>query len=158
MPHVYEGRFDAAGMKFGIVVSRFNGFITDRMVEGALDVLIRHNASDSDIDIIKVPGSFEIPLAVKMAAKSARYDAVIAIGVIIRGETPNFDYLSSAVIKGIASIGLETSVPVASGVLTTETVEQAINRAGVKYGNRGGEAAASAIEMINLARAFHNKK
>jgi 6,7-dimethyl-8-ribityllumazine synthase len=157
MPQTYEGKLDATGLKFAIVVSRFNSLITERMVEGALDVLLRHNASPSDIDIIKVPGSFEIPIAVKKAAKSDKYDAVIAIGAIIRGETPHFDYLASHVIKGLTGISLEFDIPVASGVITTETLEQAIERAGTKAGNRGGEAALSAIEMANLSRMLsHN--
>ena len=130
MPQIYEGKLDAKGLKFAIVVSRFNSFITDRMVEGALDVLVRHGASQSDIDIIKVPGSFEIPLGVKTAAKSKKYDAVVAVGAIIRGETPHFDYLSSEVTKELSVIGLEFGVPVACGVITTETLEQAIERAG----------------------------
>lgn len=158
MPQIYEGKLDAKGFKFAIVVSRFNSFITDRMVEGALDVLVRHGASQSDIDIIKVPGSFEIPLGVKTAAKSDKYDAVIAIGAIIRGETPHFDYLSSGVTKGLSGIGLEFGVPVASSVITTETLEQAIERAGSKAGNRGGEAAFSAIEMVNLLKELSRKK
>ncbi|HWP91389.1 MAG TPA: 6,7-dimethyl-8-ribityllumazine synthase [Thermodesulfobacteriota bacterium] len=158
MPQVYEGKLDAKGLKFAIVVSRFNSFITDRMVEGALDVLVRHGASQSDIDIIKVPGSFEIPLGVKTAAGSKKYDAVVAVGAIIRGETPHFDYLSSEVTKELSGIGLEFGVPVACGVITTETLEQAIERAGSKAGNRGGEAAFSAIEMVNLLKALSRNK
>src|SRR5919197_4441176 len=150
MPRIYEGKLDATGLRFAIVVSRFNGFITERMVEGALDVLIRHNASESNIDIIKVPGSYEIPIAVKKAVKSDKYDAIIAIGAIIRGETPHFDYLASGVTKSLTVISLESDIPVASGVITTETLEQASERAGTKAGNRGGEAALSAIEMANL--------
>jgi 6,7-dimethyl-8-ribityllumazine synthase len=156
MPRIYEGKLDATGLRFAIVVSRFNGFITERMVEGALDVLIRHNASESNIDIIKVPGSYEIPIAVKKAVKSDKYDAVIAIGAIIRGETPHFDYLASGVTKSLTIISLESEIPVASGVITTETLEQAIERAGTKAGNRGGEAALSAIEMANLNRVLSN--
>lgn len=158
MPQIYEGKLDARGLKFAIVVSRFNSFITDRMVEGALDVLVRHNASPSDIDIVKVPGSFEIPLGVKTVAKLNKYDAIIAIGAIIRGETSHFDYLASEVTKALSAIGLEFGIPVASGVITTDTLEQAIERAGSKAGNRGGEAASSAIEMINLIRALSRKK
>jgi 6,7-dimethyl-8-ribityllumazine synthase len=155
---IYEGKLDAKGLKFAIVVSRFNDFITDRLVEGALDALIRHNASEADIDIIKVPGSFEIPLAVRRAAKSDKYDALIAIGAIIRGETPHFNYLASEITKGLGAISLEFDIPVAFGVITTETVEQAIERAGTKAGNRGGEAALSAIEMANLTKAFSQKR
>lgn len=158
MSQTYEGKLDAKGLKFAIVVSRFNDFITNHMVHGALDVLKRHNASESDIDIIKVPGSFEIPLAVKMAASSSVYDAIIAIGAIIRGETPHFDYLSSTVIGDLASLGLEYGVPIVSGVLTTETLEQAIERGGTKAGNRGGEAALGAIEMANLKKVLPKKK
>ncbi|GBD39140.1 MAG: 6,7-dimethyl-8-ribityllumazine synthase [Deltaproteobacteria bacterium] len=158
MPHIYEGKLDATGFKFAIVVSRFNSLITDRMVEGALDVLLRHNASDSDIDIIKVPGSFEIPFGVKKAAQSGKYDAIIAIGAIIRGETPHFSFLASEVTRALNWISLEFDIPVACGVITTETLEQAIERAGVKAGNRGGEAAFSAIEMANLVKALPRKK
>ncbi|KRT64950.1 MAG: 6,7-dimethyl-8-ribityllumazine synthase, 6,7-dimethyl-8-ribityllumazine synthase [Candidatus Dadabacteria bacterium CSP1-2] len=158
MTRIYEGKLDGKGLKFAIVVSRFNNFITERMVEGALDVLIRHNVSEGDIDIIKVPGSFEIPLGVKKAVKSNKYDAVIAIGAIIRGETPHFDYLSSEITKGLAGISLEYDIPVAFGVITTETLEQAIERAGSKAGNRGGEAALSAIEMANLGRVLSQKR
>jgi 6,7-dimethyl-8-ribityllumazine synthase len=128
------------------------------MVEGALDVLIRNNASESDIDIIKVPGSFEIPLGVKKAAKSNKYDAIIAIGAVIRGETPHFSYLASEVTKGLVGISLEFDIPVAYGVITAETLEQAIERAGTKAGNRGGEAAFSAIEMANLFRVLSRNK
>ncbi len=158
MPQIYEGKLDAKGLKFAIVASRFNDFITNHMVAGALDVLRRHNASESDVDVIRVPGSFEIPFAVKAAASSSIYDAIIAIGVIIRGETPHFDYLSSTVIGDLASLSLEYGVPIVSGVLTTETLEQAIERGGTKAGNRGGEAALSAIEMANLKKILPKKK
>ncbi len=158
MPQTYEGKLDAKGLKFAIVASRFNDFITNHMVEGALDVLRRHNSSESDVDVIRVPGSFEIPFAVKAAAISSIYDAIIAIGVIIRGETPHFDYLSSTVIGDLASLSLEYGVPIVSGVLTTETLEQAIERGGTKAGNRGGEAALSAIEMANLKKILPKKK
>jgi 6,7-dimethyl-8-ribityllumazine synthase len=157
MPKVYEGNLDAKGLKFAVVVSRFNDFITDRLVSGAVDVLLRHNASDSDIDIIRVPGSYELLFAVKKAAEKKRYNAIVALGAIIRGETPHFDYLASAVTKKIASISLEMDVPVASGVLTTETLQQAIERAGSKAGNRGAEAAYSAIEMANLTKILSRK-
>jgi len=154
----FEGKLDAKGLKFAIIVSRFNSFITDRMVEGALDVLMRHDASDADIDIIKVPGSFELPFGVKTAATSKKYDAIIAIGAIIKGETSHFDYLASQVTKELSALGLQLGVPVASGVITTETLEQAIERAGAKAGNRGGEAALSAIEMANLTKLLARKK
>ncbi|MGH7792652.1 MAG: 6,7-dimethyl-8-ribityllumazine synthase [Thermodesulfobacteriota bacterium] len=155
---LFEGKLDAKGLKFAIVVSRFNSFITDKMVEGALDVLLRHNASQPDIDIIKVPGSFEIPLGVKTAASLNKYDAIIAIGAIIRGETSHFNYLASQVTKELSSLSLQSGIPVAAGVVTTETLEQAIERAGAKAGNRGGEAAFSAIEMANLMKQLSRKK
>ncbi|MFI5324508.1 MAG: 6,7-dimethyl-8-ribityllumazine synthase [Thermodesulfobacteriota bacterium] len=157
MPKIYEGNLDAKGLKFAVVVSRFNDFITERLVSGAVDVLVRHNASESDIDIVRVPGSYELLYAVKKAAEKKKYSAIIALGAIIRGETPHFDYLSSAVIKEIASISLQMDVPVASGVLTTETLQQAIERAGSKAGNRGAEAAYSAIEMANLTKILSLK-
>lgn len=158
MPQVYEGKLDAKGLKFAITVSRFNDLITNHMVSGALNVLQRHNASDTNIDILKVPGSFELPFAVKSAARSSKYDAIIAIGVIIRGETPHFDYLASMVTNELARISLEYNIPIASGVLTTETLEQAIERGGTKAGNRGGEAALGAIEMANLNKLLSKKK
>ncbi len=158
MIQTYEGNFDAKGLKFAIIMSRFNGFVTERMVEGAIDMLLKHNAYESNIDIIKVPGSFELPLAVKRAARSAKYDALIAIGAIIRGETPHFDYLASETTNRLSTISLEFEIPVAFGVITTETVEQAIDRAGGKVGNRGAEAALSAIEMANLSKALSQKK
>ncbi len=157
MPNTYEGKLDAKGLKFAIVVSRFNDFITDRLLGGALDVLLRHNASEGDIDVIKVPGSYELLFAVKKATEKKKYNAIIALGAIIRGETPHFDYLSSAVTKEIVSISLDKDVPVASGVITTETLEQAIERAGSKAGNRGAEAAFSAIEMANLNKTLSGK-
>jgi 6,7-dimethyl-8-ribityllumazine synthase len=158
MPQIFEGKLDAKGFKFAIVVSRFNDFITNHMVKGALDMLIRHNTSDLDIDIIKVPGSFEIPFAVRKAAKSSKYDAIIAIGAIIKGETPHFDYLASSVTRNLASLSLEYEIPIVSGVLTTETLEQAIERGGTKAGNRGGEAALGAIEMANLNKILSKMK
>ena len=158
MLNIYEAKLDAKGLKFAVVVSRFNDLITDRMVKGAVDVLVKHNASESDIDVIKVPGSFELPFVVKIAAKSGKYDAIIAIGVIIKGETPHFDYLSSVVMKDLAGIGLEFNTPVVSGVITTENLEQAIERGGTKAGNRGGEAAMSAIEMANLNKLLAKKR
>jgi len=158
MPHVFEGKLDAKGLKFAIIASRFNDLITSHMVSGALGVLQRHNASDSNIDLLKVPGSFELPFAVKTAAMSSKYDAIIAIGVIIRGETPHFGYLASMVTNELARISLEYNTPVVSGVLTTETLEQAIERGGTKAGNRGGEAARGAIEMANLNKLISKKK
>ncbi|AEM77540.1 6,7-dimethyl-8-ribityllumazine synthase [Thermoanaerobacter thermohydrosulfuricus] len=147
---IYEGKLTVEGKKFGIVVSRFNEFITNKLLEGALDALKRHGALNEDIEIAWVPGAFEIPLIAKKMAESKRYNAVIALGAVIRGETPHFDYVANEVSKGIAKISLDTEVPVIFGVLTTDTIEQAIVRAGTKGGNKGFEAAVTAIEMANL--------
>jgi 6,7-dimethyl-8-ribityllumazine synthase len=151
MIRTIEGDLQGKGLSFNIVVSRFNSFITDRLLEGALDALKRHGVEEKDIAIIKVPGAFEIPLGVRKAA-NASVTAVIALGALIRGGTPHFDYLSAEVTKGVAMVMLDTGIPVAYGVLTTDTVEQAIERAGTKAGNKGAEAALSAIEMANLVR------
>ncbi len=145
-----EGRLSAEGLKFAIIVGRFNSLITEKLVEGAVDCIIRHGGSEDSITIIKVPGSFEIPLAAKRAAKSGSYDAVICLGAVIRGATPHFDYVANEVTKGIAQVALETEVPIAYGILTTDTIEQAIERAGTKMGNKGFDAALTAIEMANL--------
>lgn len=145
-----EGKIVAKGMKFGIVASRFNDFICGRLIEGAVDALVRAGADEKDMVIYKVPGSFELPLTAKKVAKSDRYDAVICLGAIIRGATPHFEYISAEVSKGIAVVGLETEVPVVFGVLTTDTIEQAIERAGTKSGNKGADAAMTAIEMVDL--------
>ncbi|MCX5853093.1 MAG: 6,7-dimethyl-8-ribityllumazine synthase [Deltaproteobacteria bacterium] len=150
MPKIVEGKIVAKGMKFGIVASRFNDFICGRLVEGAVDALTRAGADDKDILIYKVPGAFELPLIAKKLAKSGRFDAVICLGAIIRGATPHFEYISAEVSKGIAVVGLETETPVTFGVLTTDTIEQAIERAGTKAGNKGWDAAMSAIEMVDL--------
>ena len=150
MPKIVEGKIVAKGMKFGIVASRFNDFISGRLIEGAIDTLIRAGADEKDIQIYKVPGAFELPLAAKKLAKSARFDAVICLGAVIRGATPHFEYISAEVSKGIASVGLESEIPVIYGVLTTDTIEQAIERAGTKSGNKGADAAMSAIEMVDL--------
>ena len=147
---IYEGKLTVEGKKFGIVVSRFNEFITNKLLEGALDALKRHGALNEDIEIAWVPGAFEIPLIAKKMAESKRYNAVIALGAVIRGETPHFDYVANEVSKGIAKISLDTEVPVIFGVLTTDTIEQAIVRAGTKGGNKGFQAAVTAIEMANL--------
>lgn len=147
---IYEGKLIAEGKKFGIVVSRFNEFITGKLLEGALDALKRHGALNEDIEIAWVPGAFEIPLIAKKMAESKRYNAVIAVGAVIRGETPHFDYVANEVSKGIAKISLDTEVPVIFGVLTTDTIEQAIVRAGTKGGNKGFESAVTAIEIANL--------
>lgn len=148
----YEGKLLAEGLRFGIIVSRFNDFICDRLLGGALDALMRSGASEQNIDVYKVPGAFEIPLLTKKVASSAAYDAVICLGAVIRGATPHFDYVANEVSKGIASVSLETGVPIAFGVLTTDTIEQAIERAGSKAGNKGWDAATVAIEMANLLK------
>ena len=152
MPRITEGKIVAKGMKFGIVASRFNDFICGRLIDGAIDALTRAGADEKDIHIYKVPGAFELPVAAKKLAKTAKFDAVICLGAVIRGATPHFEYISAEVTKGIASVGLETEIPVAFGVLTTDTIEQAIERAGAKAGNKGWDAAMSAIEMVDLFR------
>ncbi|MBW1644313.1 MAG: 6,7-dimethyl-8-ribityllumazine synthase [Deltaproteobacteria bacterium] len=150
MTKIYEAGLLAEGKKFALIVSRFNDFITEKLTSGAVDALIRSGARDEDIDIIKVPGAFEIPLIAKKAAKTGRYHAVICIGAVIRGATPHFEYVSAEVSKGIAMVSLESEVPVIFGIVTTDTIEQAIERAGAKAGNKGWNAAISAIEMANL--------
>ena len=150
MPKIIEAKLLAEGKKFALVVSRFNDFITERLLEGALDGLLRSGASDEDIEIVRVPGAFEIPLMAKKMASTARYHAVICLGAVIRGATPHFDYVSAEVTKGIAMVSLESEVPVIFGIVTTDTIEQAIERAGTKAGNKGWSAAISAIEMANL--------
>lgn len=150
MVKILEGQLIAKGKRFGIVVSRFNDFITEKLLGGALDALTRTGAKENDIQIIKVPGAFEIPLAAKKAAQTGRYDAVICLGAVIRGATPHFDYVCAEVSKGVAQVGLDAELPVIFGVLTTDTVEQAIDRAGTKSGNKGWHAAMSAVEMANL--------
>ena len=154
MPQFYEGNLDAKGQKIGIVVSRFNSFICERLLEGAVDALVRHGANDSDIKVARVPGAFEIPMAAKKMAESGKYDALICLGAVIRGSTPHFDYVASEVSKGVANVSLESGVPIAFGVLTTDTIEQAVERAGTKAGNKGFEAAVTAIETVNLFRAL----
>lgn len=150
MAKVVEGKIVAKGMKFGIVASRFNDFISGKLIDGALDALTRSGADAKDIEVIRVPGAFEIPLAAKKAALCGRFDAVICLGAVIRGATPHFEYISAEVTKGIAMVGLETGMPVVYGVITTDTIEQAIERAGSKSGNKGWDAALSAIEMVDL--------
>jgi 6,7-dimethyl-8-ribityllumazine synthase len=152
MAKTIEGKLMAKGLKFGIVLSRFNNFISDRLLEGALDALRRSGAEEGDCSVVRVPGSFEIPLATKKMAKSGRYDALICLGCVIRGATPHFEYIAAEVTKGIASITLEIEVPISFGVLITDTIEQAIERAGTKVGNKGFDAAMSAIEMANLMK------
>jgi len=150
MPKIFEGNLDASGLKFGIIVSRFNDFIGEKLVGGAIDALLRHGANEADINVFKVPGSFEIPLTAKKLALTKKYDAIICLGVIIRGDTPHFEYIAAEVSKGIASAGLDTGIPVIFGVLTTENIEQAIERSGTKAGNKGFDAANAAIEIVNL--------
>ncbi len=150
----YEGQLVAGNEKYCIVVARFNDFIGSRLVDGAIDELRRHGVLEDNIDIVKVPGSFEIPLAAQKAAKTGRYEAIITLGAVIRGATAHFDYVSAEVSKGVAQVSLHTGVPVIFGVLTTDNIEQAIERAGTKAGNKGAEAAKSAIEMVNLLKAI----
>jgi len=148
----FEGKLIAKGFKFGIVLSRFNNFINERLLEGAMDALRRSGAEEADCSIARVPGAFEIPLVAKKMVKSGRYDAIICLGSIIRGSTPHFAYIAAEVTKGIASLTLENEVPVSFGVLITDSIEQAIERAGTKAGNKGFDAAMAAIEMVNLLR------
>lgn len=152
MPNVYEGKLIGTGLKFGIVVSRFNDFITVKLLDGALDVLIRHDVADDDIDIAWVTGAFEMPLIAKRLAESTKYDAVICLGAVIRGATPHFDYVANEVSKGVAQVAMQTGVPTLFGVITTDTIEQAIERAGTKAGNKGADVAVAAIEMANLCK------
>lgn len=150
MANYIEGNLKADGKKFGIIVARFNSFICEKLLEGALDSLVRSGADDADIDVVRVPGAFEIPLVAKKMATAQKYDAIICLGVVIRGATPHFDVVVNEVSKGSAQVGLETGVPVIFGVLTTETIEQAIERSGTKAGNKGSEVAVAAIEMADL--------
>ncbi|MDP3013824.1 MAG: 6,7-dimethyl-8-ribityllumazine synthase [Candidatus Subteraquimicrobiales bacterium] len=150
----HEGKLIAKGLRFGIVVSRFNEFFSAKLLEGALDALKRHDAADADIEIAWTPGSFEIPLVAKKLADTKKYDDIICLGVIIRGGTPHFDYVCSEAAKGIAKVGLETGIPVAFGVVTADTLDQAIERSGSKSGNKGWQAAVSAIEMANLIKTL----
>jgi 6,7-dimethyl-8-ribityllumazine synthase len=154
MGQVFEGRLSAAGLRFAIVVSRFNSFITERLLSGAMDALTRAGGDASAIDVVRVPGSWEVPLAAAEVARQKKYDAVICVSAVIRGETPHFDYVAGEAAKGIAQVSMETGVPVAFGVLTTNTLEQAIDRAGAKGGNKGFDAAMTAIEMANLLRTL----
>jgi 6,7-dimethyl-8-ribityllumazine synthase len=150
MPRNIEGKLVAEGKKFGIVVGRFNDFISERLVGGALDALVRSGANDDDIDVVRVPGAFEIPLLAKKLAKKGGYDAIICLGAVIRGSTPHFDYVCAEASKGIAKVSMDEEVPVIFGIITTDTIEQAIERAGTKAGNKGWSAAMAAIEMANL--------
>ncbi|MBP8954012.1 MAG: 6,7-dimethyl-8-ribityllumazine synthase [Armatimonadetes bacterium] len=152
MPRVIEGKLDATGLKFGIVVSRFNEFITGKLLAGALDAIVRHGGSDEDVDVVWMPGSFELPLAAKKMAESGKYDAVICVGAVIRGGTSHFDFVAGEAAKGIAQAAMQTGIPVIFGVITTETIEQAIERAGTRLPNRGFEAAVTAIEAVNALK------
>ena len=149
----FEGVLLGKGLKFGVVVSRFNEFITRKLLEGMQDALLRHGVSEEDIDVAWVPGSFEIPLVAQRLARTKRYDAVICLGAVIRGATPHFEYVAAEVTKGIAKVGLETGLPVSYGIITADTLEQAIERAGTKAGNKGFDAAVDAIEMVNLLKS-----
>ena len=151
---IYEGSLQASGKKFGIIVARFNAFIAERLLDGALDTLRRSGVLDNDIEVVKVPGAYEIPLLAKKMVEGGRYDAVICLGAVIRGSTAHFDYVAGEVAKGIAQVSLEAGIPVIFGVLTTDTIEQAIERAGTKAGNKGSDCAAAAIEMANLLSEF----
>ena len=150
MANSIEGNLNAENLKFGIVVSRFNDFITSHLVNGAVDALVRHGASEDDIDIVKVPGAFEIPPAAKKLCARNKYDAVICLGAIIRGATPHFNYVAAEASKGVGAVAMEASIPVLYGILTTDTIEQAVERAGTKSGNKGWETAMAAVEMANL--------
>jgi len=150
MPNIIQSNLISEGKKFAVVVSRFNDFITERLLSGAVDALTRSGTHDADIDVIKVPGAYEIPLLAKKAVQTNKYDAVICLGAVIRGATPHFDYVCAEVSKGVAQVSLEASIPVIFGVVTTDTIEQAIERAGTKAGNKGFDCALAAIEMANL--------
>ncbi len=149
---IIEGELKADGFRFGIVVSRFNDFITTKLLDGAVDALVRHGADKNDIDVVRVPGSFEIPLIAKKLAMKGSYDAIICLGTVIRGATPHFEYVASEVSKGIAVTSLETGIPVAFGIITSDTIEQAVERAGSKAGNKGWDAALTAIEMAQVIK------
>ena len=150
-----QGELTAAGLRFAVVVSRFNSFVTERLLQGALDALERSGASAGAIDVVRVPGAFEIPVAAKHLAQTGRYGAVICLGAVLRGETPHFEHISAEASKGIATAALESGIPMSFGILTVETLEQAVDRAGLKSGNKGFEAAMTAIEMANLLRKIH---
>lgn len=154
MGHTYEGQLNAEGMRFAIIISRFNDFITTRLLDGAFDSLTRHGASSDAIDVAWVPGAFEIPLVAQKMASTGRYNAVICLGAIIRGATPHFDYVAAETSKGVAKVSLDTKLPVIFGIITADTIEQAVERAGTKAGNKGWDAALSAIEMASLLQAM----
>lgn len=153
-----EGKLDASGLKFAIVVARFNSFITERLLSGAIDGLVRHGAKEDEIDVVRVPGSWELPLAVSEVAKTGKYNAILCLGAVIRGDTPHFDYVAGEATKGVSQVSMQTGVPIAFGVLTTNTVEQAVDRAGAKQGNKGFDAAMTAIEMANVLQRLRGNR
>ncbi len=158
MTKIYEGQLDARGLKAALVLSRFNSFITERLLEGARDAILRHGGEAGDLTVVRVPGAFELPVTAKKLAESGKYDAVIALGAVIRGSTPHFDYVAAEVSKGLAQVGLASGVPVAFGVLTCDTIEQAVERAGTKAGNKGFDAAMTAMEMVSLFKALDSAR
>ncbi|HEY4708035.1 MAG TPA: 6,7-dimethyl-8-ribityllumazine synthase [Thermodesulfobacteriota bacterium] len=158
MPRILEGNLSAKGLKVAVVLGRFNDFISGRLLEGALDTLVRSGAADDDIDVVKVPGSFEIPVAAKTLAETGRYDAILCLGCVIRGATPHFDYVAGEAAKGIARVALDHGIPVSFGIITADNLEQAIERAGTKSGNKGRDAALTAIEMANLLKTIGKRK
>jgi 6,7-dimethyl-8-ribityllumazine synthase len=154
MAKIIEGKLDAKGLRVGLLVSRFNSFVSERLVDGAVDAILRHGGKQEDVSVVRVPGAFEIPPAAKQMAEAGSYDAIVCLGAVIRGATPHFEYVSAEVSKGVASVAIDTGIPVTFGVLTTDTIEQAIERAGSKAGNKGFDAAVAAIEMANLYKAL----
>lgn len=154
MPRKVEGQLTVQGQRFALVCGRFNGFVTSKLADGAVDALLRHGCRDEDITVVWVPGAFEIPPAAKKAAGSGRFDAVVCLGCVIRGQTPHFEYIASEVTKGVAQVGMDSGIPVTFGVITADTLEQAIERAGAKAGNKGADAAVGAIELCNLYQAL----
>ena len=158
MPKVFEGHLSAKGLKFAVVVSRFNDFISEKLLAGALDTLLRSGAADDDVDIVRVPGAFEMPVVAKTLAGKKTYDAIICLGCVLRGATPHFEYVASEAAKGIARVSLDYECPVSFGVITADTLEQAVERAGTKSGNKGRDAALGAIEMANLLKSVRKKK
>ena len=158
MVNIFEGELSGKGLRFGIIFSRFNQFISERLLEGAIDGLVRHGVKDNDIDIAKVPGAFEIPIMAKRMIETKKVNGVICLGTIIRGDTPHFEFIAAEVSKGVAAVGMDKDIPVIFGILTTDTIEQAIERAGAKGGNKGWDAALSALEMVNLFRKAHKNE
>ncbi|MDR1044620.1 MAG: 6,7-dimethyl-8-ribityllumazine synthase [Candidatus Adiutrix sp.] len=157
MSRIYEGQLNARGLKAALLLSRFNSFITERLLEGARDALLRHGGDDGHLTVVRVPGAFELPAAARKLAESGRYDAIIALGAVIRGATPHFDYVAAEATKGLAQVGLASGVPVAFGLLTCDTIEQAVERAGTKSGNKGFDAAMTAMEMASLFKALDSE-